>query len=222
MFQALIQRAGVALLVLVASTLCTISVSAQTPSGSITGRVTDSSGLPVPGATVTIQSTHLQGTRTAVTSENGDYLLPALPPGPYTDHRRTERLRHVETDARRRHRSAGQPRRHASARIAERSGERRGPCRRVHEHGAGVDEHPARSALDTPDGADAAVRGQPRAGRARDRTEQRGLDRRRDVVREPLHARRRADLGQHPRHALHALHRGRDSGDDGLDVWDLG
>ncbi len=84
MFQALIQRAGVALLVLAASTLCTISVSAQTPSGSITGRVTDSSGLPVPGATVTIQSTHLQGTRTAVTSENGDYLLPALPPGPYT------------------------------------------------------------------------------------------------------------------------------------------
>ncbi len=84
MVQALIQRAGVALLVLAASTLCTTSVSAQTPTGSITGRVTDSSGLPVPGATVTIQSTHLQGTRTAVTSENGDYLLPALPPGPYT------------------------------------------------------------------------------------------------------------------------------------------
>jgi hypothetical protein len=38
----------------------------------------------VPGATVTIQSPNLQGTRTAVTSENGDFLLPALPPGSYT------------------------------------------------------------------------------------------------------------------------------------------
>ena len=57
---------------------------AQTPTGSITGRVTDGSNLPVPGATVTITSPNLQGTRTAVTSANGDYIFPSLPPGPYT------------------------------------------------------------------------------------------------------------------------------------------
>jgi len=57
---------------------------AQTPTGSITGRVTDATSLPVPGATVTITSPNLQGTRTAVTSANGDYIFPSLPPGPYT------------------------------------------------------------------------------------------------------------------------------------------
>ena len=57
---------------------------AQTPTGSITGRVNDASNLSVPGATVTITSPNLQGTRTAVTSANGDYIFPSLPPGPYT------------------------------------------------------------------------------------------------------------------------------------------
>jgi len=57
---------------------------AQTPTGSITGRVTDASNLSVPGATVTITSPNLQGTRTAVTSANGDYIFPSLPPGSYT------------------------------------------------------------------------------------------------------------------------------------------
>jgi outer membrane receptor for ferrienterochelin and colicin len=84
MVKTLIQRAVFALAAVAASALITTSVFAQTPTGSISGRVTDSGGLPVPGATVTIQSTNLQGTRTAVTSENGDFLLPALPPGPYT------------------------------------------------------------------------------------------------------------------------------------------
>ncbi len=55
---------------------------AQTPTGSISGRVTDAGNLAVPGATVTIESPNLQGTRTTVTSANGDYILPCLPPGP--------------------------------------------------------------------------------------------------------------------------------------------
>jgi outer membrane receptor protein involved in Fe transport len=57
---------------------------AQNPTGTISGRVLDSGGLPAAGATVTAQSPSLQGSRTTRTSENGDYLLPLLPPGQYT------------------------------------------------------------------------------------------------------------------------------------------
>ena len=87
---------------------------------------------------------------------------------------------------------------------------------------AGLDQHPAGAARDAADGADDPVGGEPRAGRARDRPEQRHHHRRRDVVRQSVHARRRADPGQHARHAVLALHRGRDSGNDGLDVRHLG
>lgn len=57
---------------------------AQTPLGTITGRVLDASDLPVPGVTVTATSPNLQGARATVTTGNGDYILPALPPGQYT------------------------------------------------------------------------------------------------------------------------------------------
>ena len=59
-------------------------VSAQgTPTGAISGQVVDPSKLPLPGVTVSAASPVLQGTRTAVTSENGDYIIPFLPPGDY-------------------------------------------------------------------------------------------------------------------------------------------
>ena len=57
---------------------------AQTPSATISGRVTDAAGLPVKDATVTATSTNLQGTRTTKTEENGTYTIPGLPPGLYT------------------------------------------------------------------------------------------------------------------------------------------
>src|SRR3954454_5543666 len=38
---------------------------------------------PLPGVTVTITSSNLQGSRTAVTGDNGGYSFPALPPGDY-------------------------------------------------------------------------------------------------------------------------------------------
>jgi outer membrane receptor for ferrienterochelin and colicin len=47
------------------------------------GRVTNE-GQGLPGVTVTITSRSLQGSRTAVTSANGDYVLVGLPPGEYT------------------------------------------------------------------------------------------------------------------------------------------
>ena len=53
------------------------------PTGTISGQVLSDAG-PLPGVSVTATSPNLQGTRTAVTTENGDYILPLLPPGTYT------------------------------------------------------------------------------------------------------------------------------------------
>jgi len=60
------------------------AASAQATSGTITGRVIDNQALAVPGVTVTVEGPNLQGALSAVTSENGDYILPQLPPGTYT------------------------------------------------------------------------------------------------------------------------------------------
>ena len=57
---------------------------AQVPTGTISGRVTDSSGGVLPGVTVTATSPNLQGPRVIVTSAFGDYTMPLLPPGAYT------------------------------------------------------------------------------------------------------------------------------------------
>lgn len=54
------------------------------PTGTISGQITDPDNLPLPGVTVTAASPGLQGLRTAVTSQHGDYMLPFLPPGDYT------------------------------------------------------------------------------------------------------------------------------------------
>jgi outer membrane receptor for ferrienterochelin and colicin len=53
------------------------------PTGKLTGRVTND-GQALPGVSVTATSPALQGTRTTVTSSNGDYNFPSLPPGEYT------------------------------------------------------------------------------------------------------------------------------------------
>jgi Outer membrane receptor for ferrienterochelin and colicins len=52
------------------------------PQSTLTGRVLNE-GQGLPGVTVTVKSPNLQGTRTAVTSVNGDFILPLLPPGDY-------------------------------------------------------------------------------------------------------------------------------------------
>lgn len=64
--------------------LAGVSAFAQgTTSGALTGTVT-SDGTPLPGATVTLTSPALIGTRTVVSDANGNYNVPALPPGDYT------------------------------------------------------------------------------------------------------------------------------------------
>ena len=56
---------------------------AQT-TGSIGGRVTDSSGAALPGVTVEATSSAMQGTRTSITDSTGAYRLSLLPPGDYS------------------------------------------------------------------------------------------------------------------------------------------
>ncbi len=52
-------------------------------SGSIWGKVSDSSGAVLPGVTVNVSSPSLLGTSTSVTNEQGIYRFPALPPGEF-------------------------------------------------------------------------------------------------------------------------------------------
>ncbi|MBA2303125.1 MAG: TonB-dependent receptor [Acidobacteria bacterium] len=60
-----------------------VPASAQ-QTGTIVGKVVDSGGAVLPGVTVEASSNVLPTPRTTVTGENGDYRLPALPPGDYT------------------------------------------------------------------------------------------------------------------------------------------
>lgn len=63
----------------------TATAAAQgNPTGAISGRVIDPSNLAIPGVLVTVASPALQGTRTATTTENGDYIIPFLPAGDYS------------------------------------------------------------------------------------------------------------------------------------------
>src|SRR5262245_3414872 len=57
---------------------------AQSPTGSVTGRVTDTQGGGIPGVTVTAESPALQRSQSAVTSQAGDYIFKFLPPGVYS------------------------------------------------------------------------------------------------------------------------------------------
>ena len=69
------------------STLSLVALSSPLwaqQTGTIAGKVTDTSGGVLPGVTVEARSNVLPGPRNTVTAGNGDYRLPALPPGEYT------------------------------------------------------------------------------------------------------------------------------------------
>jgi hypothetical protein len=68
----------------VAFLVVAVVASAQTATGTISGRVVDTQNFVVPRVTVTVESPSLQGTRATLTSSNGDYFFPLLPPGSYT------------------------------------------------------------------------------------------------------------------------------------------
>src|SRR6188768_2372807 len=52
--------------------------------GVIQGKVSDAQGAMLPGVTIVATSPAMPGQQTAVTSENGNYRFPAVPPGTYT------------------------------------------------------------------------------------------------------------------------------------------
>lgn len=53
------------------------------PTGTLTGVVTHE-GAPLPGATITVSSPNLQGSRVEVTRDTGEFIFPFLPAGDYT------------------------------------------------------------------------------------------------------------------------------------------
>ncbi|MFP5247288.1 MAG: TonB-dependent receptor domain-containing protein [Thermoanaerobaculia bacterium] len=88
------------LAVIAALVLASVPAFAQSSvTGFLTGTVT-SDGQPLPGATVTVTSPNLQGSRTAVSDANGNYNIAALPPGDYTVRVELEGLQSVTRNTR--------------------------------------------------------------------------------------------------------------------------
>src|SRR5688572_19013488 len=61
-----------------------VAVHAQTPSGDISGLVTDVSGSVLPGVRITLTNQATNTVRVAQTNESGLYVIAAVPPGRYT------------------------------------------------------------------------------------------------------------------------------------------
>ena len=71
------------LLIGTVSVLLTGGVAWGQGTAELTGRVTDGSGAVLPGVTVTVTQTNTGFTRTVVTDGTGQWVMPALPTGPY-------------------------------------------------------------------------------------------------------------------------------------------
>src|SRR4051812_33549121 len=88
--RAFMKRRGfhLAVAVLIACLLASTHAFAQgggaSTTGSINGKVSDSSGGVLPGVSVTASSPSLMGVQTSVSDSGGNYRFPALPPGTYT------------------------------------------------------------------------------------------------------------------------------------------
>src|SRR5436309_566045 len=63
--------------------LPTSLASAQTATATIVGVVKDTSGALIPGVSITVKHTDTGQTRTAISSDSGDYNVPLLPVGAY-------------------------------------------------------------------------------------------------------------------------------------------
>src|SRR6059058_1329901 len=74
-------RFATAIVLLIALPTC--MVFAQTSAATILGVVKDTSGALIPGVSITVKHTETGQTRTAISSETGDYNVPLLPVGAY-------------------------------------------------------------------------------------------------------------------------------------------
>jgi carboxypeptidase family protein len=72
------------LAVLLAASTAFAQGGGASTTGSINGKVSDTSAAVLPGVTVTATSPSAMGVQTAVTDGGGNYRFPALPPGTYT------------------------------------------------------------------------------------------------------------------------------------------
>src|SRR5437867_13447000 len=57
---------------------------AQVTTADVVGRVTDTSGAVLPGVMIVIENLGTGATRSAVSSDTGDYVFNLLPPGRYS------------------------------------------------------------------------------------------------------------------------------------------
>jgi hypothetical protein len=78
------RRAEALMTIVTLSVLCAAGAAAQEFRGTVTGRVTDTSGAVTPGATVTVTNVATGVAATATTNETGSYTVPYLTPGNYT------------------------------------------------------------------------------------------------------------------------------------------
>jgi len=67
----------------IALLLAPLAFSQSRDTGALRGVVTDDQNDPLPGVAITVTSPSLMGSRSAVTDANGEYRIPALPPGEY-------------------------------------------------------------------------------------------------------------------------------------------
>jgi hypothetical protein len=72
-----------ALLLAFLAGVASVPVSAQAVSATVLGTVADASGAPIANAKVTLTETNTNITRTTLTNESGNYVVPDLPPGTY-------------------------------------------------------------------------------------------------------------------------------------------
>src|SRR5215470_2095955 len=76
-------RVGTAIVALIALPTCLVFAQTSAATATILGVVKDTSGELIPGVSITIKHTETGLTRTAISSESGDYTVPLLPVGAY-------------------------------------------------------------------------------------------------------------------------------------------
>ena len=160
------------------------AATAQTTNGTLSGHVSDQQGLALPGVTINATSPNLQGVRTIVTQENGDYVMVGLPAGIYTlsfelsgFERVTKTVTLSPTQTLPVDAQLG------IAGAQETSQRRRPHGRHADEHVAGRDELQAGLHSDAAEQSRHQRHAADRASRAPDGTERQLLDRGRHVVR---------------------------------------